>query len=544
MKMKDTPIKRKPIILCIMDGYGLRQENLGNAVNQAIKPNLDEFFANYPNGRIEASGLAVGLPEGQMGNSEVGHLNMGAGRPVFQSLTLISKAITDGEFYTNEKYLKAINKVIKNGKKLHIFALTSDGGVHSQMEHIFAMIKMAKMRGVGQDQLCYHAFLDGRDVGPRTSCDYLDQIQKLMDSESIGHIATIGGRYWGMDRDKNMTRVDKAYVVMTERKGNSFLDYHKYIKDEYARLEKENESPSDEFVLPAFDSSVEGKIEDGDSIIFMNFRPDRAIQISTLITNPDYYEHPQKNADGADMWKAYTPNVKLNDITFICTMRYADSVNGDIAFSLPTLENGLGQVLADRGYRQLRIAETEKYAHVTFFFDGGINYDGVTNPAFKDSRRVLIPSPKVATYDLKPEMSAFLILDALLKELDKNDLDVVILNFANCDMVGHTAIMPAVIKAVETVDTCVGKILKYLDKNGGTLLLTADHGNADKCIDDEGNPMTKHTTSLVPFAVNDKSFSVREGGALCDIAPTILGLLGEDLPKEMTGKSLLIKKGE
>lgn len=542
--MKDTPIKRKPIILCIMDGYGLRNENSGNAVNQANKPNLDEFFAKYPTGKIEASGLAVGLPEGQMGNSEVGHLNMGAGRTVFQSLTLISKSIEDGEFYTNEKYLKAMNNVIKNGGKLHVFALTSDGGVHAQMEHIFAIIKMAKMRGIGQDQLCYHAFLDGRDVGPRTSCKYLDQIQKLMDSEGIGHIATVGGRYWGMDRDKNLSRIDKAYSVMTERKGNSFLDYHKYINDEYARLEKENESPSDEFVLPAYNSSVDGVINDGDSVIFMNFRPDRAIQISTLITNPDYYEHPQKNADGSDMWKAFTPSVKLKNITYICTMRYADSVKGDIAFSLPTLKNGLGQVLADRGYRQLRIAETEKYAHVTFFFDGGINYDGVTNPEFKNSRRVLIPSPKVATYDLKPEMSAPLILDALLKELDKNDLDVVILNFANCDMVGHTAVMPAVIKAVETVDMCVGKILKYLDKNGGTLLLTADHGNADKCIDEEGNPMTKHTTSLVPFAVNDKSFTIRDGGALCDIAPTILQLLGETKPEEMTGESLLVKKGE
>jgi len=542
--MKKTPTKRKPIILCIMDGYGLRQENFGNAVNQAKKPNLDEFFANYPTGKIEASGLAVGLPEGQMGNSEVGHLNMGAGRTVFQSLTLITKSIDDGEFLTNEKYIKAMNNAIKNGGKLHIMGLTSDGGVHSHMKHIFAIIKMAKMRGIGSDQLCYHAFLDGRDVGPQSSCGYLDQIQEAMNKEGIGHIATIGGRYWGMDRDKNMTRVDKCYRVLTERDGNSFKDYHKYIKEEYARLEKVNESPSDEFVLPAFDESVDGLIKDGDSVIFMNFRPDRAIQISTLITNPDYYATPLKNSDGTDMWKAFTPRVKLNNITFVCTMRYADSVKGDIAFFVPTVVNGIGQVLADRGYKQLRIAETEKYAHVTFFFDGGINYDGVTNPAFKGSRRVLIPSPKVATYDMQPEMSAPKILEALIKELDKNDLDVVILNFANCDMVGHTAVMPAVIKAVEVVDDCVGKILKYLDKNGGTLLLTADHGNADKCISENGKPMTKHTTSLVPFAINDKSFTIREGGALCDIAPTILDLLGEDLPKEMTGKSLISKKGE
>lgn len=542
--MRNKPLTRKPIILCIMDGYGLRKENHGNAINQAKKPNLDAMFANYPFTSIEASGLAVGLPEGQMGNSEVGHLNMGAGRTVYQSLTLISKAVEDGTFFTNEHYIYAIENAKKNGGKLHIMALTSDGGVHSHIKHICAMIKLAKMHGIQPDQLCYHAFLDGRDVPPQSACDYLDQIQKTMDEEGIGHICTIGGRYWGMDRDKNMLRVDKAYRVFTLREGPSFTDYHAYLASEYARLAKAGESASDEFVAPAFDSDYDGKMNDGDSVIFMNYRPDRAIQISTLITNPKFYENPAKNADGTFAYKAYTAPVELHNITFVSTMHYADSVKGEVAFSIPPVVNGLGPVLADRGYKQLRIAETEKYAHVTFFFDGTVNYDGVNVPELKGSRRVLIPSPKVATYDLLPEMSAMKILAALLKELDKKDLDVVILNFANCDMVGHTAIMPAVIKAVETVDYCVGQILDYCDKNGGTLLVTADHGNADECIDDNGNPMTQHTTNPVPFCINDKSFKMRKGGSLRDVAPTILYLLGESLPKEMTGTSLVYKDEE
>jgi len=386
--------------------------------------------------------------------------------------------------------------------------------------------------------------LDGRDVQPQSAGKYLSQIEDVMKDQGIGHICTVGGRYWGMDRDKNMNRVDKAYRVFTLREGPSFTDYNAYLNSEYDRLTKAGESASDEFVVPAYDSRYDGQMKDGDSIIFMNYRPDRAIQISTLLTNPHYYETPLKNADGSDMWKAYKAPICLKDIVFVCTMHYADYVNGEIAFRIPEIKNTLGEVLADRGYRQLRIAETEKYAHVTFFFDGTVNYDGVDKPALKGCRRVLIPSPKVATYDLMPEMSAPKILDALLKELDKKDLDVVILNFANCDMVGHTAVMPAVIKAVETVDKCVGKILDYLDKNGGTLLLTADHGNADCCIDADGKPMTKHTTSPVPFCINDKSFKMHTGCALADIAPTILYLLGERLPEEMTGHSIIYKEGE
>jgi 2,3-bisphosphoglycerate-independent phosphoglycerate mutase len=542
--MRDTPKTRKPVILIIMDGYGIRKENHGNAINQAKKPNLDRFFGEYPFTLVEASGLPVGLPDGQMGNSEVGHSNMGAGRVIYQPLTLISKMIDDGTFFNNEKYVKAMERAKTTGKKLHIFGLTSDGGVHAHMKHILAIIKMAKMHGLSKDQLCYHAFLDGRDVLPQSSLKYLDQVQAVMDAEGIGHITSLGGRYWGMDRDKNLDRVDKDYRVLTMREGNSFTDYHEYIQSEYKRMLANGTSASDEFVLPAFDSRYDGKLEDGDSVIFMNFRPDRAIEISTLITNPHFYETPLKNADGTNAWKPYTPPVILKDIYYVCTMHYSDYVQGEIAFEIPPVINGLGPVLADRGFKQLRIAETEKYAHVTFYFDGEVDYDDIHKPALKGCRRVLIPSPKVATYDLQPEMSAYKILDALLKELDKKDLDVVILNFANCDMVGHTAIMPAVIKAVETVDDCVGKILSYCDKNGGTVLVTADHGNADECIDDQGRPMTKHTTNPVPFCINDKSFKMHDGCALCDIAPTILYLLGEKQPKEMTGHPIVYREEE
>lgn len=539
--MRDTPLKRKPVILIIMDGYGLRKANIGNAVNQAKKPHLDAFMHDYPMTTLAASGEEVGLPEGQMGNSEVGHLNMGAGRTVYQSLTLINKNLKDGTFFTNEHYVHAIKKAVETGHKLHVFGLLSDGGVHSHIRHILAMVKMAKMYGVGKDQLLFHCFLDGRDVGMQEAPRYLAALEEEIAKEGIGHIASVHGRYYVMDRDKNMDRVDKSYRVMTMREGNKFTDPIEYVKSQYASLPESGKEPSDEFVIPAYNENVDGTIVDGDSVIFMNFRPDRAIQISTVITNPYFYEHPALKDDGTPAYKAYVPAVALKDITYVCTMKYADSVKGEIAFVLPKLTNTLGEVLANRGFKQLRIAETEKYAHVTFFFDGTVNYDGVEKPELTGCRRVLINSPKVATYDLQPEMSAYLVRDALIKELDKGDLDVVILNFANCDMVGHTAVMPAVIKAVETVDECVGSILDWCDKNGGTILLTADHGNAEQCIDDNGQPMTKHTTAPVPFVVNDKSLKLRDGGALRDIAPTILDLLGTEKPEEMEGVSLITK---
>ena len=531
---------KKPVILCIMDGYGIRHNPVGNAVNDAKKPHLDAYFKKYAYTEINASGEYVGLPDGQMGNSEVGHMNMGAGRIVYQSLTLINKSIKDGDFFENEKYLAAIEHAKKNHSKLHIFGLVSDGGVHSHLDHILAMIEMASKSGL--DDVYLHCFMDGRDVPPQAGVTYIDKIQKKMDELHFGHIADIGGRYWGMDRDKNMDRVDVHYRLMVDHDGPSFNDYHEFFKSQYEELPKMGKSPSDEFLIPTYNANVDGRIGDNDAIIFMNYRPDRAIQISTLFTNPNFYENPAKKDDGSLAWKPYKPAHPLKNIFYVCTMKYADSVKGVIAFEPQKLNNILGQFLADNGYTQLRIAETEKYAHVTFFFDGTMNFDGVERPELKGCRRVLINSPKVPTYDMQPEMSAYLVLDALMKELNKHDLDVVILNFANCDMVGHTAVHDACVKAVETVDACVGKIIDWCEENGATLLVTADHGNAEEILDAKGNPMTAHTTNLVPFCINRTDLKLRkEGGKLADIAPTMLELLGAKQPVEMTGVSLIEK---
>lgn len=532
---------KKPVILCIMDGYGIRHNPVGNAVYDAKKPNLDAYFKKYSYTEINASGEYVGLPDDQMGNSEVGHMNMGAGRIVYQSLTLINKAIKDGDFFKNEKYLAAIEHAKKYHSKLHIFGLVSDGGVHSHINHILAMIELASKSGL--DDVYMHCFMDGRDVDPQAGVKYVDMIQKKMDELHFGHIADIGGRYWGMDRDKNMDRVDIHYRLMVDHDGPSFDDYHDFFKYEYnEELPKLGKASSDEFLIPHYNAKVDGRISDNDAIIFMNYRPDRAIQISTLFTNPDFYEYPIKKDDGSLAWKPYKPAHALKNIFYVCTMKYADSVKGVIAFEPQKLNNILGQYLADKGFTQLRIAETEKYAHVTFFFDGTMNFDGVERPELKGCRRVLINSPKVPTYDMQPEMSAPLVLEALLKELNKHDLDVVILNFANCDMVGHTAVHDACVKAVETVDHCVGEIIKWCDENGGTLLVTADHGNAEEILDENGKPMTAHTTNLVPFCINRVGLKLRQKeGKLADIAPTILELLGVEKPKEMTGESLIEK---
>lgn len=534
-------MKKKPIILCIMDGYGIRSNPNGNAVTAAKKPNLDAFFANNAYTQINASGEYVGLPDGQMGNSEVGHMNMGAGRIVYQSLTLINKAIKDHEFEQNKRYLEAIEHAKKNHSKLHIMGLVSDGGVHSHINHILAMIEMASKSGL--DDVYMHCFMDGRDVDPQAGVKYVEMIQNKMDELHFGHIADIGGRYWGMDRDKNMDRVDVAYKVMVDHDGPSYTDYKEFFKSQYEELPKIGKEASDEFLIPHYNSNVDGRICDNDSVIFMNYRPDRAIQIATLLTNPSFYENPALKADGTLAFKPYKPAHPLKNIHFVCTMKYADSVKGKIAFSLPKFNNILGTYLADNGYSQLRIAETEKYAHVTFFFDGTMNFDGVERPELKNCRRVLVNSPKVATYDLQPEMSAPIVLEKLIEELNKFDLDVVILNFANCDMVGHTAVYEACVKAVETVDSCVGKIIDWCKENGGTLIVTADHGNAEEIMDENGKPLTAHTTNLVPFCINRTDISLRkEGGKLADIAPTILELLGAKKPEEMTGESLIERK--
>lgn len=531
---------KQPIILCIMDGYGIRHAEKGNAIFAAKKPNLERIFQENPYTEIETSGESVGLPDGQMGNSEVGHLNIGAGRIVYQSLTLINKAIREKTFFQNEKYLKAIDYAKKNKSALHILGLVSDGGVHSHIEHFLAILQMAKENGL--EKVFVHAFMDGRDVDPQVGATYIKTLQDEMDRLQVGAIADISGRYWAMDRDKNLDRVDVSYRVMVDHDGPSFDNHQQYFNDQYAHLPTIGMDASDEFLIPHFNRNVDGRIKDNDAIIFMNFRPDRAIEISTIFTNPDFYKNPPIKSDGTYAFKAYAPQHVLKNLFYVCTMKYAESVKGEIAFHLPTLDNVLGPYLAEKGYSQLRIAETEKYAHVTFFFDGTVNYDGVEKPTLDNCKRVLINSPKVATYDLQPEMSAYLVKDALLKELNKKYLDVVILNFANCDMVGHTAVFPSVVKAVETIDTCVGEIYNWTKANGGVMLITADHGNAEEVVDNYGRPMTAHTKNIVPFCVTRPGLKLLpKGGKLANIAPTILDLLGLEKPSEMNEKSLIVK---
>ena len=507
-------MKKRPIVLCIMDGYGLTQRIDGNAVKLANTPHLDDLMAIYPTTEIKACGNAVGLPEGQMGNSEVGHLNIGAGRIVYQSLTLINKAIEDGSFAKNEKFLKAIAHAKDNNAKLHIWGLLSDGGVHSSNEHIYALLQMANDAGL--EKVYVHAFLDGRDVAPDSGADFVAQLEAKMKEIGVGQIATVSGRYYAMDRDKRFDRVAKAYDCITNHEGNSFTDPVQFVKDSY------KEEVFDEFVVPGYNKDVDGTVEDNDSIIFANFRPDRAIQLATVMTNPDFYK---------DL--GYVPSTKRTNLEFVCMMKYADSVNGEIAFALQTLTNTLGDYLSAQGMKQLRIAETEKYAHVTFFFDGGVDKE------IEGAQRDLINSPKVATYDLQPEMSAYLVKDKLIEELDKDEFDVVIVNFANCDMVGHTGIIPAAIKAVSVVDECVGEVYEKVEELGGTMLITADHGNSERLLDEENNPFTAHTTNPVPLVVTNTHLELKEGGKLGDLAPTMLQLLGLPIPEEMTGESLI-----
>ena len=503
---------KKPVVLIIMDGIGLGEKNQGNAYAQAKKPNLTKFFKEYPNIKIEASGEAVGLPEGQMGNSEVGHMNIGAGRIVYQSLTRINKAVRENQYSTNNAYLYAFKNTMKHNSKLHLFGLLSDGGVHSHITHIKAMLKTAKE--VGVEKTYFHAFLDGRDVGPKTGANFLRDLEGYMSEINYGKVATVSGRYYAMDRDKNWDRIQLAYDSMTFGKAKHFASAPEGVEQSYKN------GVTDEFVIP-FVVDDEGLIESNDSIIFMNFRPDRAIQISTAYSNPE-----------ALKGKLNTNNGPKN-IAFVSTMKYSDSVKGELAFGLNDLTNMFGDYISEKGLNQLRIAETEKYAHVTFFFDGGVDKE------IKNAKRVLIPSPKVPTYDLQPEMSAYKITEAVLKELDSGVHDVVILNFANGDMVGHTGVIPAAIKAVETVDECVGKVVEKVLKIGGTALITADHGNCEKMLTEDNKPFTAHTTNLVPFIVTDKQVKLRSTGNLGDIAPTMLKLLKLEKPVEMTGESLI-----
>ena len=496
---------KKPVALIIMDGYGIADDSKGNAVSLAKKPNLDRLFKEFPHATLQASGEAVGLPEGQMGNSEVGHLNIGAGRIVYQSLSRINNAINDGSFFELEAFKKAIENVKKNNSKLHIFGLCSDGGVHSHTKHINALVDLAKKNNVK----CYvHAFLDGRDVAPKSAEIYL---KKIIDNGGI--VSTVSGRYYAMDRDKNWNRTQQAYDVITGNTHNFFDNAYEGLKDSY------ESDILDEFVVP-FATTKDGFVENGDSIIFSNFRPDRAIQIATAFSNPD--------AAGLDSSKG------PRDICFVSMMKYADSVKGELAFDLLDLKNTYGDVISQNGLKQLRIAETEKYAHVTFFFDGGVDKE------IEGSKRVLVKSPKVATYDLKPEMSAYEVTEKCINEINNDTPDTIILNFANCDMVGHTGVIEAAKKAVEVTDECVGRIVDAVNSIGGVCIITADHGNAERMLDENDKPYTAHTTNLVPVIVTDKSVKVKDG-ILADLAPTMLEYLEIEKPKEMTGNSIISK---
>ena len=497
-------------VLCIMDGVGIRDTEYGNAVKMAKKPNLDYLIKNYPHSKLEASGELVGLPAGQMGNSEVGHTNIGAGRIVYQPLQLITNQIKNGEFFQNKNLLETIKHVKDNHSNLQICGLLSDGGIHSHINHLFGLIDLCKKEGIRN--VYYHVFLDGRDTLPNICLKYLDELSEKIKETSVGSIASISGRYYAMDRDNRWDRVKKAYDVMVTGTGIECNSYKDVIEKNY------NEGIFDEFIVPTI-IDKNGMIKDNDGLIAFNFRPDRLREIFKAITNPDFSDFEHKNLK----------NIKLTTM-----MPVSDEVICNNAFELQKLDNTLGEYLSKNHKTQLRIAETEKYAHVTYFFDGGVEKD------LDGCKRILVNSPKVATYDLKPEMSAYEVTDKLIKELD-NHLDVVILNFANGDMVGHTGNLDAAIKAVETVDDCIGKIYKKVEEIGGTLIVTADHGNSEVMIDDNGNVITSHTTNKVPFIITDKRIKL-EDGKLADIAPTMLYLLGLDIPKEMTGNVLI--KGE
>ena len=516
----------KHLVLCIMDGFGIREDSRGNAIKAANTFNIDYLLKEYPNILLEASGEAVGLPVGQMGNSEVGHMNIGAGRVVYQSLTKINKEIKEGTFFSNEKLLNAINHVKKNNSKLHLFTLFSDGGVHSHINHLFAALELAKKEGIEDVRL--HLFGDGRDTDVHGFVEYYKLLEEKMNELQVGVVASISGRYYAMDRDKNIDRIYKAYKSMVDLEGNSFTDVYEYLDDQYKNLPSTGFDSSDEFLLPAYNKNLEKGISDNDAIIFLNFRPDRAIEISTLITNPYFYKDK------------LIPETILNNIHYTCMMKYADSVKGEIAFKLDELTNILGEYLASNNHTQLRIAETEKYAHVTFFFDGTKNYDGVEREALKGADRILVDSPKVATYDLKPEMSIYEVTDKLVDAIKSEKYDVIIVNFANCDMVGHTAVWEAIVKAVESVDECVKRVYEANKSVGGVMLLTADHGNADIVYDENNTLVTSHTTSPVPFVITDKSVTFKKDlGKLADIAPTLLTLMDYGVPSEMDGEILI-----
>lgn len=517
---KERKMSKKPTVLMILDGYGLNDETRGNAVAGANTPVMDKLMADYPFVKGNASGMAVGLPEGQMGNSEVGHLNMGAGRIVYQELTRITKEIQDGDFFKNEELVEAMENCKKNDSALHLFGLLSDGGVHSHNTHIYGAIEMAKRFGI--EKVYMHAFLDGRDTAPTSGKGFMEELVVKMAEIGVGEVATVTGRYYAMDRDNNWDRVAKAYNAITKGEGEKAADPVEAITSSYAK------DVNDEFVLPTVivkEGQPIGMVKDGDSVVFCNFRPDRARQITRAFC--------------ADEFTGFDREKKL-DIVFVCFTEYDVTIpNKLIAFKKVEITNTFGEYLAKKGMKQARIAETEKYAHVTFFFNGGVEEPN----AGED--RILVNSPKeVATYDLKPEMSAYEVCDKLVEAIENQEYDVIIINFANPDMVGHTGVEAAAIKAVEAVDECVGRAVEAIKKVNGQMFICADHGNAEQLIDYEtGDSFTAHTTNPVPFIlVNaEPSYKLREGGCLADIVPTLLEIMGMEQPAEMTGKSLIIK---
>lgn len=511
-------MSKKPTVLMILDGYGLNDSVKGNAVAEGKTPVMDRLMKEYPFVKGNASGMAVGLPDGQMGNSEVGHLNMGAGRIVYQDLTKITKAIQDGDFFENKALLAACANVKENGSSLHLMGLVSDGGVHSHIEHIFGLLELAKRQGI--EKVYVHCFLDGRDTPPASGKEYVEQLEAKMKELGVGEVATVMGRYYAMDRDNRWDRVEKAYRALVYGEGEQAASGPEGIQASYDKDE------TDEFVLPTVvvkDGEPTAVIKEKDSIIFFNFRPDRAREITRTFCD--------------DEFTGFDRGARVKT-TYVCFTEYDVTIeNKQVAFVKEEITNTFGEFLAAHGMKQARIAETEKYAHVTFFFNGGVEEPN------EGEDRILVKSPKVATYDLKPEMSAYEVCDKLTEAIRSGKYDVIIINFANPDMVGHTGVEAAAVKAIEAVDECVGKAVEAIKEVDGQMFICADHGNAEQLIDEEtGEPFTAHTTNPVPFIlVNaDPAYRLREGGCLADIAPTLIQLMGMEQPKEMTGKSLLI----
>ena len=512
-------MSKKPTVLMILDGFGLNEKTEGNAVSQAKTPVIDGLMKDYPFVKGNASGMAVGLPEGQMGNSEVGHLNMGAGRIIYQELTKITKAIEDGDFFENQALLAACKNAKENNTALHMMGLVSDGGVHSHNGHIYGLLELAKRQGV--ENVYVHCFLDGRDTPPASGKEYVEALEAKMKEIGIGEVASVSGRYYAMDRDNRWDRVERAYNALVKGEGVQAESATAGIQASY------DADKTDEFVEPMVivkDGAPVATVKDGDSVIFFNFRPDRAREITRTFCDDNF--------EGFDRGE----RVKT---TFVCFTEYDVTIqNKQVAFVKEEITNTFGEFLAAHNMTQARIAETEKYAHVTFFFNGGVEEPN------KGEDRILVKSPKVATYDLKPEMSAYEVCDKLVDAIKSDKYDVIIINFANPDMVGHTGVENAAIKAIEAVDECVGKAVDALKEVDGQMFICADHGNAEQLIDETtGEPFTAHTTNPVPFIlVNaDPVYKLREGGCLADIAPTLIELMGMEQPKEMTGKSLLVK---